>query len=161
MLSAEEILFGGQAVGTHVTGRYIDMLWRPSGLEVTQSGLAVLDVLETEDLMSGARETGARLLAGLRDLQSRFEFVGDVRGRGLFLGVELVRDSAGREPWREAAGYVVNRLRDAGILIGTDGLSDNVLKIRPPMCFGGQDADELLEQLHHIFADWQSRHPDT
>src|SRR6185295_6413393 len=95
------------------------------------AGLAVLDVLRDEDLQENALRVGTRLIAGLKGLMDRHPLVGDVRGSGLFLGVELVRDRQTREPAPEEASYVVNRLREKGVLAGTDGPYDNVLKLRP------------------------------
>lgn len=113
-------------------------------------GLAVLDVLRDEDLQAGARRTGDRMLAALRPFVDRHELVGDVRGSGLFLGVELVRDRASLEPADAEASYVVNRLREEGILLGTDGPYHNVVKIRPPMPFDDSDADRLVGTLDRI-----------
>jgi 4-aminobutyrate aminotransferase-like enzyme/Ser/Thr protein kinase RdoA (MazF antagonist) len=110
-------------------------------------GLAVLDVLEEETLQAHAQRTGARLLGGLQTLQSRHTMVGDVRGSGLFIGVELVRDRETLEPAAGEAGAVVEALREQGILIGTDGPWHNVLKIRPPMPFNTDDADRLVEAI--------------
>jgi 4-aminobutyrate aminotransferase-like enzyme len=81
-------------------------------------------------------------LKGLRDLQQRHAIIGDVRGSGFFLGVELVCDSS--VPATKEAGLIVNQLRERGILLGTDGPHHNVLKIRPPMPFSEADADLLL-----------------
>ena len=110
-------------------------------------GLAVLDVLRDEQLQSHALTVGERLLAGLRPLVTRHAIVGDVRGSGLFLGVELVKDRVTLEPAADEASWIVNRLRDAGILVGTDGPHHNVVKIRPPMPFDEADADRLV----HVF----------
>jgi 4-aminobutyrate aminotransferase-like enzyme len=110
-------------------------------------GLAVLDVLEDERLQAHAERVGAHLLARLRPLVDRSRLVGDVRGSGLFIGVELVRDRDTLEPATTEASDVVNRLRDEGILIGTDGPHHNVLKIRPPMPFNTEDADVLASTL--------------
>jgi 4-aminobutyrate aminotransferase-like enzyme len=110
-------------------------------------GLAVLDVLRDEGLQAHALRVGERLLAGLRPLVDRYEMVGDVRGSGLFLGVELVRDRTTLEPAGAEASYVANRLREMGVLLGTDGPHHNVVKIRPPMPFGTTDADVVLETL--------------
>ena len=107
-------------------------------------GLAVLDVLRDEGLQAHALRVGERMLAGLRPLADRHEIVGDVRGSGLFLGVELVRDRETLEPAGAEASYVANRLREIGILLGTDGPYHNVVKIRPPMPFNEEDADLLL-----------------
>jgi 4-aminobutyrate aminotransferase-like enzyme/Ser/Thr protein kinase RdoA (MazF antagonist) len=116
------------------------------------AGLAVLDVLDDERLMDNARAVGDRLLAGLRDLQRRHEIIGDVRGSGLFLGVELVKDRGTLEPASQAASRIKNFLRDRRVLIGTDGPHDNVLKIRPPMTFDAEAADCLLESLERALA---------
>src|ERR1019366_960960 len=96
---------------------------------------------------------GGRMLAALRPLAQRHAIVGDVRGSGLFLGVELVRDRSTLEPAPEEASFVANRMREEGILLGTDGPFHNVLKIRPPMPFSNSDADELVETLERILTE--------
>lgn len=116
------------------------------------AGLAVLDVLRDEGLADNARTVGARLLQGLRSLQRRHPLIGDVRGRGFFLGVELVEDRDSRTPATAAASTVKNALRARRVLIGTDGPFDNVLKIRPPMTFDENAADCLLEELDRALA---------
>jgi 4-aminobutyrate aminotransferase-like enzyme len=110
-------------------------------------GLAVLDVVRDERLQAHAREVGDHLLGRLRSLLDCSTLVGDVRGSGLFIGVELVRDRETLEPATAEASDVVNRLREDGILIGTDGPYHNVLKIRPPMPFTTNDADALVSAL--------------
>jgi 4-aminobutyrate aminotransferase-like enzyme len=116
-------------------------------------GLAVLDVLRDEALQAHALRVGERMLAGLRALADRFELIGDVRGSGLFLGVELVRDRGTLEPAGMEASFVANRLRESGILLGTDGPHHNVVKIRPPMPFGIADADLLVGALERVLAE--------
>ena len=116
-------------------------------------GLAVLDVLRDEGLQDRALRVGGHLVAGLEDVKSRRALVGDVRGSGLFLGVELVRDRATLEPATEEASYVVNRLRDRGILCGVDGPHENVLKLRPPLVFGESDADRFVATLDDVLAE--------
>lgn len=116
-------------------------------------GLAVLDVLEDEALQAQAAQVGDRLLAGLHELAQTHECIGDVRGKGLFLGVELVTDRSTQTPAPSQATQIVNDLRQAGILIGTDGPDHNVLKIRPPMPFNLNDADCLLESLSQALKD--------
>ena len=113
-------------------------------------GLKVLQVVQEENLQAHALEVGERLLGGLRELQQRHEIIRDVRGSGLFIGVELMRAS---EPATTAAARVVNQMRERGILIGTDGPHHNVLKIRPPMPFSQADADELVAALDLCFAE--------
>jgi 4-aminobutyrate aminotransferase-like enzyme len=110
-------------------------------------GLTVLDIVEEEGLQAHAERVGAHLLARLRALADRRAIVGDVRGSGLFIGVELVRSRETREPATAEASEIVNRLREEGILIGTDGPHHNVLKIRPPMPFTIEDADTLASTL--------------
>ena len=100
-------------------------------------GLKVLEVVQKENLQAHALRTGERLLTGLRDLQKCHDNIVDVRGSGFFLGVELTDDASG----------VVNRMREHGILLGTEGPRHNVLKIRPPMPFSDSDADLFLTVL--------------
>jgi hypothetical protein len=110
-------------------------------------GMAVLDVIEQEGLQRRALETGNYLLERFRDMQARHELVGDVRGRGLYQGVELVRDPSTLEPATAEAGDVINILRDRGVLLSTDGPFDNVLKLKPPIVFGREEADILCDEL--------------
>lgn len=111
------------------------------------AALATLAVLEEEGLQANAAAVGEQLLTGLRELAPRYPLIGDVRGEGLFLGVELVRDRATREPAGEEAAEVAERMRRRGVLLGTDGPHHNVLKIRPPLCFSAADAELLLTAL--------------
>jgi 4-aminobutyrate aminotransferase-like enzyme len=111
------------------------------------AGLAVLDILRDEGLQERARLTGDYLLDGLRELAGRHPLIGDVRGRGLFLGVELVRDRDTREPAAAEAAALIDRMKDAGVLLSTDGPLHNVIKIKPPMVFGRAEADVLLSKL--------------
>ena len=111
------------------------------------AGLAVLDVMRDEALQTRALEVGAHLARGLERLMPRFPVIGDVRGLGLFLGVELVRSRDTLEPAAEQAAYVVNRMRERGVLVSTDGPLHNVIKIKPPLPFGTDDADQFLDTL--------------
>jgi 4-aminobutyrate aminotransferase-like enzyme/Ser/Thr protein kinase RdoA (MazF antagonist) len=111
------------------------------------AGLAVLDVIEREGLVENARRVGGVLREGLEALAKRHPAIGDVRGAGLFVGVELVRDRATREPAARETRAVIEQMREAGVLVGSDGPHGNVLKIRPPMVFGAGDAARLLEAL--------------
>jgi 4-aminobutyrate aminotransferase-like enzyme/Ser/Thr protein kinase RdoA (MazF antagonist) len=117
------------------------------------AGLAVLDVLRDEWLQERALRVGRHLRDGLEGLMERHALVGDVRGSGLFLGVELVRDRETLAPATDEASYVVNRLRDRGILSGVDGPYENVLKIRPPLVFGEADADRFVSTLDDVLAE--------
>ncbi len=117
------------------------------------AGLAVLDVVHEERLQEHAARVGAQLADGLRSLEARYEIVGDVRGSGLFVGVELVTDRGTLEPASAEASFVVNRMREEGILIGSDGPFHSVLKIRPPMPFQPGDADRLVETLDRVLRE--------
>jgi hypothetical protein len=116
-------------------------------------GLATLRVTLEENLQSRALRVGNRLLDGLRPLMDRYAIVGDARGSGLFLGVELVRDRETLEPAAEEASFISNRFREHGILLGTDGPFHNVIKIRPPMPFSETDADFLIATMEKILAE--------
>jgi 4-aminobutyrate aminotransferase-like enzyme len=113
-------------------------------------GLAVLDVVQQERLQDHAREVGDTLIARLRALCDAHPIVGDVRGSGLFIGVELVKDRDTLEPAAAEASDAVNSMRERGILLGTDGPFENVLKIRPPMPFTLEDADVFVRELDAV-----------
>ena len=111
------------------------------------AGLAVLDIIEEEGLQQNARQMGGRLKAGLQDLMTRHPLVGDVRGVGLMLGVELVRDRATKEPASQETLVVWETARELGLLIGKGGLPGNVLRIQPPLCINAADVDFALDVL--------------
>ena len=117
------------------------------------AGLAVLDVLRDEHLQQNAHRVGSAWLAQLTDLQQEFPLIGDVRGFGLFLGLDLVTDLATRAPAAREADYVVNRLREQGILAGTDGPYHNVIKLRPPLIFTDADATLFTTTLTEILKE--------
>lgn len=116
-------------------------------------GNAVLEEIKNNDLQKNALEVGGYLLDLLRPFQDKYSFVGDVRGSGFFLGVELVRDSVSLEPADKEASFVSNRMKDRGVLLGTDGPFHNVIKIRPPMTFQKNDADVLVNALGECFEE--------
>ncbi|MFN3334655.1 MAG: aminotransferase class III-fold pyridoxal phosphate-dependent enzyme, partial [Caldilinea sp.] len=116
-------------------------------------GLAVLDVIERENLQANALDVGNYLMDGLRQLQARHPLIGDVRGLGLYIGAELVLDPETMEPAGDHASYISNRMRDYGVLISTDGPFHNVLKIKPPIIFSRADADHLLWALGEVLQD--------
>jgi 4-aminobutyrate aminotransferase-like enzyme len=113
-------------------------------------GLAVLDVLEEDDLQRNALRVGNQLLDGLKSFVGKYDMVADARGAGLFMGLELVRDPAALEPASTEAAFIAERMREHGILLGTDGPHHNVVKIRPPMPFNEADADFLLKTFEKI-----------
>ena len=104
-------------------------------------GLAVLDVIRDEELQDRARRVGARLLGQLDDLMATHPLIGHVRGAGLFIGIELVRDRETLEPAGVEASNLVNRLKDRGLLLSTDGPHHNVIKIKPPLVLTEDDVD--------------------
>lgn len=116
-------------------------------------GLAVLDVIRDEKLQENARDTGSYLLQRLNLLQEKHPIIGDVRGRGLFLGIELVRDRATLEPAGREASYLVERMKERGVLLSTDGPFHNVIKIKPPIVFTRADADMLVENLDAVLGE--------
>ena len=117
------------------------------------AGLAVLDVLRDENFQENALHVGTRWIAQLNNLQSTYALIGDVRGSGLFLGIDLVKDRSTRAPATDQASYIVNRLRDRGILAGTDGPHHNVIKLRPPLIFSAADADLFTSTLADILQE--------
>jgi 4-aminobutyrate aminotransferase-like enzyme/Ser/Thr protein kinase RdoA (MazF antagonist)/murein DD-endopeptidase MepM/ murein hydrolase activator NlpD len=110
-------------------------------------GMAVLDVIESEKLQENALTTGRYLKSRIEALATRHEVIGDVRGQGLFLGVELVTDQKTMEPATKAANDISNMMRDHGVLISTDGPFDNVLKIKPPIAFGMREAEIMADAM--------------
>jgi 4-aminobutyrate aminotransferase-like enzyme len=116
-------------------------------------GLAVLDVIEEEGLRDNAAWVGEYLVGRLQALAEQHELIGDVRGLGLFIGVELVRDRDTLEPAAEQASSVVNHMVERGVLLSTDGPLRNVLKIKPPIVFSESDADLLVENLSTVLGD--------
>ena len=118
-------------------------------------GMAVLDVIETERLQQNAAAAGTHLMARLEALANQHECIGDVRGRGLFVGVDLVTDRTTKQPATALAGDVANGLRDLGVLVSTDGPADNVLKIKPPLVFGVSEADLLVDSMHRVLGGFR------
>jgi len=116
-------------------------------------GLAVLDVIESERLAENAAAIGQRVLDGAKKLMEQHSLIGDARGLGLYLGVELVRDRATREPAAAEAIFVVERMRELGVLVSIDGPHNNVLKIKPPLVWGEVEADRLISTLDRVLRD--------
>ena len=104
-------------------------------------GLATLKVMLEENVQRRSLEVGGYLKEGLQDLQSRHSLVGDVRGQGLMLGMELVTDRTTKEPATAETAAVHERAKDLGLLVGKGGLHGNVLRIKPPMCITRDDCD--------------------
>ncbi len=115
-------------------------------------GLTTLEIIDDEDLQRNALEVGGSLKERLVDLQKSHSLIGDVRGSGLMLGVELVRDPVTKEPATEEAATVHEEAKNRGLLFGRGGAFGNVLRIKPPMCITKQDVDFLTDCLDEVFA---------
>ncbi|MDK2971805.1 MAG: alanine-glyoxylate transaminase / (R)-3-amino-2-methylpropionate-pyruvate transaminase [Candidatus Sumerlaeota bacterium] len=110
-------------------------------------GLAVMETIDEEDLQANAKRVGGIIMEGLLRLKERHRLIGDVRGKGLMLGIELVRDRATKEPASKETMELVERAREHGVLLGKGGLNGNVIRLKPPMCITGEDAKFLLDVL--------------
>ena len=117
------------------------------------AGLAVLEVVKGERLQDNALRVGNYWLAELENLRNKYPLIGDIRGSGLFLGLDLVLSRETREPAPLHASYIVNRLRDRAILAGTDGPHHNVIKLRPPLIFSEGDAASFCSAFEAILAE--------
>ncbi|XP_071493176.1 5-phosphohydroxy-L-lysine phospho-lyase-like [Diadema antillarum] len=122
-------------------------------------GLAILDVIRDEKLQEHATRIGDRLVRRLRELGERFDIIGDVRGWGLFIGIELVQNRNTKMPATAEATYTITRLRDMNILFSSEGPFENILKFKPPMVFNEDDVAELINSLAIIFAELKKRGP--
>jgi 4-aminobutyrate aminotransferase-like enzyme len=116
-------------------------------------GLEVLRIIEEDRLQEHVRTVGGQLKDHLGSLADTYPLLGDVRGRGLFLGIELVRDRADRVPAPEEATYVVERMKEHGILLSTDGPDHNVIKIKPPLTFTVEDAHRVADTLARVLSE--------
>jgi 4-aminobutyrate aminotransferase-like enzyme len=114
-------------------------------------GRTVLKIIDEENLQQNALEVGGFLKNELQKLQKQYPIIGDVRGEGLFLGFEL--NDSNKEPLPEHASYLTNRMKQLGILMSIDGPDHNVLKIKPPMVFSKENAEELIFRLKTVFAE--------
>lgn len=113
-------------------------------------GYEVLNVIKDEGLQQNAKEVGMYLQEGLKTLQKSFPIIGDVRGLGLFIGFELVKND-NLDPATAQATYLVNRMCELGVLMSSDGPYENVIKIKPPLGFSTSDSDFLLSTLERVF----------
>ena len=120
---------------------------------VCAQGKAVLEVIEREKLQENSLKIGSRILAGLDRLKEKHNLIGDVRGKGLLLGIELVKDRKSKEPAKEECAQVLERCRELGLLLGKGGLWGQTIRFSPPMCVNEQDADFLLDVLDLALAE--------
>lgn len=120
---------------------------------VSAIGKAVLEVIERENLQANALNIGARILAGLEKLKAKHKIIGDVRGQGLMLAIEFVKDQATKQPGREACAQAVENARELGLLLGKGGLWGQTIRFAPPMCITEADADFILAVLDEAIGD--------
>ena len=111
------------------------------------AGRAVLRAIEEDQTQQHAKEVGAYFKEKLRSLQTKYDIIGDVRGKGLMLGVELVKDRITKQPADEEAGRAVETARDHGVIIGKGGALGNMLRINPPLCIQKDDVDYVIDVL--------------
>jgi alanine-glyoxylate transaminase / (R)-3-amino-2-methylpropionate-pyruvate transaminase len=116
------------------------------------AGLAVLEVIDEDGLQENSRVLGKRLKHGFRELAKHHQLIGDIRGMGLMLGVELVRDRSTKQPAKQETLAVLEAAREMGVLVGKGGLDGNVLRIKPPMCITAEDADFTIDVLDRALA---------
>ncbi len=116
-------------------------------------GMATLEVIDAEGIQENARVVGGHLKEGLLELQEKHELIGDVRGLGLMLGVELVRDRKSKEPANTETAEILEQAKVRGLLLGKGGLYGNTLRIKPPMCITKDDANFMVECLDQILTD--------
>ncbi len=149
----------GHPVGAMVTSTELMQAFRTTSKYFNTFGgnpvssaaaLATLDVLQTENLVANANDVGSYAKAGLQKLAQKYEVIGDVRGRGLFFGAELVLDRTTRQPAANYTKRVANEMRRRGVILNFIGIHSNVLKIRPPMPFSRANADLMLETLDEV-----------
>jgi alanine-glyoxylate transaminase/(R)-3-amino-2-methylpropionate-pyruvate transaminase len=119
---------------------------------VCAMGKAVLEVIENDNLQQNALKMGGHILAGLEKLKSKYQVIGDVRGKGLMLGVELVKDRKTKEPAKAETAQVLESAREMGLLIGKGGLWGQSIRFAPPMCINKADADFILEVFDAAFS---------
>jgi 4-aminobutyrate aminotransferase-like enzyme len=149
----------GHPLGAVITTREIANSFR-NGMEYFNTfggnpvscavGLAVLDVIRDEELQQNALDVGEYLKQGLAHLQAEYPLIGDVRGLGLFLGIEFVRNRETLEPADTEAAQIVELMKERGVLLSTDGPFHNVIKIKPPLVFSRRDADVVVSNLSAV-----------
>ncbi|KAI5408473.1 alanine--glyoxylate aminotransferase 2 homolog 2, mitochondrial [Lathyrus oleraceus] len=118
----------------------------------TAAGLAVLNVIEKDKLQQNAHVVGSYLKDRLKSLMEKHEIIGDVRGRGMLLGVDLVKDRQLKTPAKDENLHILEQMKDMGVLVGKGGFYGNVLRITPPLCFTKEDADFLVDVMDYTMS---------
>ncbi|KAH9518582.1 hypothetical protein Btru_005706 [Bulinus truncatus] len=150
----------GHPISAVITTREIAASFEACGVEYFNTyggnpvscaiGLAVLDIIEKDKLKENAVKIGKIIEKQLNELKEKYSLIGDVRGIGLFWGLDLVKNRITREPATEEAAYVVARLKEEHILFSRDGLDESVLKFKPPMCFNEDNVKLLISNLNYF-----------
>ncbi|XP_041052572.1 ethanolamine-phosphate phospho-lyase isoform X3 [Carcharodon carcharias] len=153
----------GHPMSCVVTTKEIAEAFGASGLEYFNTfggnpvscaiGLAVLNVIEKEDLRGNATKVGNYLMDLLKEQQAKHQLIGDIRGVGLFIGIDLVKDRKKRTPAMAEAQYIIYRLKEQNVLLSADGPHRNILKFKPPMCFTMENAKFVVEKIDGILSD--------
>jgi alanine-glyoxylate transaminase/(R)-3-amino-2-methylpropionate-pyruvate transaminase len=125
-------------------------------ISMTQ-GLATLEVIDRENIQQNAREVGGYLKNRLLELQERQPLIGEVRGMGLMLGIELVKDRKTKEPASAECAEVLEKAKNRGLLIGKGGLFGNTIRLKPPMCITKDDADFIVDCLDEVMSEIPSK----
>jgi alanine-glyoxylate transaminase/(R)-3-amino-2-methylpropionate-pyruvate transaminase len=120
---------------------------------VCAQGAAVLEIIDREKLQANSLKIGGRLSEGLLRLKEKHNIIGDVRGKGLMLGIDLVKDRQSKEPAKEECAQILERCREMGLLLGKGGLHGQTIRFSPPMCVNEADADFIIEVLDRAFSD--------
>jgi alanine-glyoxylate transaminase/(R)-3-amino-2-methylpropionate-pyruvate transaminase len=118
----------------------------------TAAALGVLDVIDEDNLQANSKAMGARVKSGLEKLKASHRLIGDVRGMGLMLGLEIVSDRGTKAPGKTETAEVLEATRELGLLIGKGGLDGNILRIQPPMCITAEDVDFALDVFDQAFS---------
>lgn len=113
----------------------------------------MMEIIERENLQENALQVGNHLIAELKKLAKRRKIIGDVRGAGLFIGIELVRDRIKRIPATAEAKHVVSRMKDKKIIVSSDGPDNNVLKLKPPMVFSIENVNHFVSVLDEVLEE--------
>jgi 4-aminobutyrate aminotransferase-like enzyme len=119
----------------------------------TAQAQTTMDIIAEENLIENSHEMGARIVDGLTQMMGRFEMIGDVRGRGLLLGMEMVKDRKSKAHASEEAARLMDLCKDRGVLLGKGGLRGNVIRIAPPMTINAEQVDQLLEAIEQSLAE--------
>ena len=122
------------------------------------SGLATMEVIDSEGIQENAKVVGAYIKDGLLDLQEKHPLIGDVRGLGLMIGVELVEDRKSKTPAKQAAADLMEMTKERGLILGKGGLFGNTMRIKPPMCINKDDADFLLATIDECLGEIEAKH---